>query len=554
MARKATTVIGATALGLAAFCAGLVVAATWPQPTSSFRVDDASWCSTSSGSKAAPLPAERIHASGFELADGATDSHAMGRWSPHPLHDSCTREFHDRFHVVGPDGKRYPTWHPPVAYDAARRQACSFGHEHGRDPRTSQLWKTRQIQRAFHWDADADGHMDANEEALAGIPFGYANEQADFWFAVNDLPTMRHEDHVGHKIELANGEPDIATHTMSSAANGGVWVGRLGNGVVQQDTGMRCFYLAKAHQGTSTPDAFGHNLHEVVYLSDCRHVSDLQQCANPDDLASCADLHPQNSRVTVSTLQPFGRADGFTSFMPMCGIERRNDPQDFVPVPPSAFSPWWPDGAGDREIITRQCAEIGFLVPAGQWSGNFYEAWPASLALRRANGTAVLEGINLLFDVQDAARYFYPEALKVERGYDLERPELAGTNLGYSMDLCYDETLLAQGRRARGGACDTATNFGSWLDVDWDDPRSGFRGLNRGMYFQPPVIDNAGGASVWYTDPFGGRASTMPFAGALRQFVSTRDVDYGALIGNSIDPRVAQRVHADGQGTVHAPN
>jgi hypothetical protein len=291
-----------------------------------------------------------------------------------------------------------------------------------------------------------------------------------------------------------------------------------------------------------------------MYLADCRHTSDLAACGNPNDLATCPNSHPQNSQIATTQLQPFGTAGGFTSFMPMCRIERRNDPQDFVPVGHSALSGYYPNGAGDREIITRQCVEIGFLVPPGEWSGNFYEAWPASLSVRGNGPQAIVEGINLLFDVQDAARYFYPETLKALRGYDLQRPELAGTHLGYSMDLCYDTSLVGQNRRSRGGACDWATQFGQIAGIDWNDPRSGFRGLNRGMYFQPAVIRNQGGPPVWYTNPYGGAASTTPFPGSLPQRVSARNVDYGALIGQAIDPRVAQRVHPDGGGTVHAPN
>ncbi len=526
---------------------GTTGAGPWPDPALALCRSDAAAAGAGAG--------DAIVASGFEWVDLAPPSHAMGRWAPHPQHDTCTAAFHDRHFVVAPDGRRYPTWHPPVAVDPASGQACRFGHEHGRDPRQSQLWRTGQVQQAFYWDANGNGAMDAFERDLAGLPFGYVNETADAWFAAQQIPTMRHEDHVGHKVEWANGEPDIATHGMSAAANGGVWIGRLGNGVVAQDTGMRCFFLAKAHQGVSSPDAFIHNLHEVLYLADCRHRDDLAACADADDLSTCPDSHPQNQRMSTAVLQPFGRVGGFTSFMPMCNVPRRGDPQDFVAVGTSPWSPWYPDGAGDREIVTRQCVEIGFLVPPGEWSQIMYEAWPASLSLRRPGGAALAGGVNLLFDVLDANRYFYPEALKLLRGYDLVRPELAGTHLGWSMDLCYDTSLLAQGRRSRGGACDWATQHGSIAGIDWDDPRSGFRGLNRGMYFQPADIDNLDGPEHWYTDPYGGNASPVPFPGALRQQLSSRRIRYSELIGGSaIDPRVAQRAHDDGAGTVHAPN
>jgi hypothetical protein len=45
----------------------------------------------------------------------------------------CPPLVHDAYVVTGPDGRSYPTWHPPVD----PRYGCFFGHEHGADPRTS---------------------------------------------------------------------------------------------------------------------------------------------------------------------------------------------------------------------------------------------------------------------------------------------------------------------------------------------------------------------------------------------------------------------------------
>jgi hypothetical protein len=59
----------------------------------------------------------------------ATPSLAFGIWNPGPK-DTCTKEQHDAYTVVGPDGKLYPTWHPPTGPGR-----CTFGHEHGLDPR-----------------------------------------------------------------------------------------------------------------------------------------------------------------------------------------------------------------------------------------------------------------------------------------------------------------------------------------------------------------------------------------------------------------------------------
>lgn len=47
--------------------------------------------------------------------------------------EECPAWVHDQYVTTGPDGKEYPTWHPPVDPE----YGCVFGHEHGADPRTS---------------------------------------------------------------------------------------------------------------------------------------------------------------------------------------------------------------------------------------------------------------------------------------------------------------------------------------------------------------------------------------------------------------------------------
>src|SRR3989442_6679457 len=78
---------------------------------------------------------------------------SYGIWTPGPR-DDCTAEVHNSYSVVGPDRKLYPTWHPPV--DPVT--GCSFGHDHGRDPRGSALYAE-----------------------VGPIPFGYANDQLDVY-------------------------------------------------------------------------------------------------------------------------------------------------------------------------------------------------------------------------------------------------------------------------------------------------------------------------------------------------------------------------------------
>jgi hypothetical protein len=151
---------------------------------------------------------------------------AFGIWSP-GTNDTCTKEQHDRFATVGPDGKRYPTWHPPT--DPVT--GCTFGHEHGRDPRGSRLYAV-----------------------VGDIPFGHANEQLETWDPLNP----RNEDHVGHKVEWENDLPM-----------------KVGSDVATPLFDVRCDVLVKLHQGTHSKDAFTNNLHELVYHIRCNEGTSM---------------------------------------------------------------------------------------------------------------------------------------------------------------------------------------------------------------------------------------------------------------------------------------
>jgi hypothetical protein len=146
------------------------------------------------------------------------DAVAFGIWSPSGT-DSCTSAIHDQYSTIGPDGYRYPTWHPPV--DPAT--GCTFGHEHGRDPAGSELYYE-----------------------VGPIPFGYANQHLQ----AGGFGAPRNEDHVGHKVEWEN---DIQ---MNAGGGGNV-------------VSIECDVLVKMHQGTHSADAFTNNMHEVAYHIRC---------------------------------------------------------------------------------------------------------------------------------------------------------------------------------------------------------------------------------------------------------------------------------------------
>ncbi len=184
-------------------------------------------------------------------------SRAFSAWAP-GASDTCAPEIHDKFAVVGVDGKLYPTWHPPVDPETG----CSFGHEHGRNPRGSDLYPD-----------------------VGDIPFGYVNEVADLFAP-----------HVGHKIEWEN---DVR---MSAG------FGDVGDALFE----IRCDVLVELHQGSAGAGSFIQPMHELVYHARCDggtelHVSVMSAIGHAGEFVSnCdSDLH-----IEVAPGLPAGAPDG----------------------------------------------------------------------------------------------------------------------------------------------------------------------------------------------------------------------------------------------------
>ena len=272
------------------------------------------------------------------------NSRAYDVWRP--AEGECAAEVHNSYMVVGRDGKRYPTWHPPT--DEAT--GCSFGHEHGRDPRGSALFSE-----------------------VGALPFGYANEQQD----IHDPHTMRHEDHVGHKVEWEN---DM---TMSFQGGAG------------QILDVSCDVLTKLHQGTHSKDAFTNNLHELIYA------------------VRCSD----GTAMHVTLLTAIGRAGEMVA---SCDRER-------VIIVGTATPPNSPNGGGRRAIPDRQCVEQHMLVPPGErsnYDAALRESWEVSMNIRRADNRS-LASAHPYFQVMHPSRFFDPSM-----------PD----GVGRPIDVCY-ETL-----------------------------------------------------------------------------------------------------------------
>ena len=190
------------------------------------------------------------------------NARAYGLWTP-GTGDDCTVQQHNAHAVVGPDRKLYPTWHPPI--DPVT--GCTYGHDHGRDPRGSALYRE-----------------------VGPIPFGYANEQLEIYDPLNP----RNEDHVGHKTEWENGlKMDMGGDAASALFD------------------IRCDVLTKLHQGTHSKDAFTNNLHELVYHIRCTdgtemHVTLMSAIGDPGEFIRSCD----GATVVVGPATPANSPSG----------------------------------------------------------------------------------------------------------------------------------------------------------------------------------------------------------------------------------------------------
>jgi hypothetical protein len=390
-----------------------------------------------------------------ELA-AAAPAVSFGIWRP--AAGECSQAIHDRYATLGPDGKRYPTWHPPVD----PLTGCSFGHEHGRDPRGSALYAT-----------------------VGDLPFGYANERLD----EANLGMRRHEDHVGHKIEWEN---DIVLRPGGGAGS-----------LVE----VRCDVLAKLHQGTHSKDAFTNNVHELNYHLRCSDRTELH----------------------ITVLTAIGRPGEFTR---SCGGEVQVGPATPVNSPA---------GGGRRKLPEWSCLQSRLLVAPGATSdfGALHESWETHTDIRTAEGNKSLASFDPYFQVFRPSRFF-----------DARQPD----GVGRPAALCAAAGHAGHG--GRGRECATvlaaagATSPDGFALLPYDDPRSPFNGVRRQVDINGNRLRNAGGPTVWYTDPFGRNARPAPFPGSIRQVIAAIDNDYGVGLGGP----VIGGSRDYGAGAVRAPN
>ncbi len=434
----------------------------------------------------------------------STDSAAYGLWTP-TAKDTCTKAQHDAYSVVGPDGKRYPTWHPPTGPNG-----CTFGHEHGHDPSGSNL--LADIQALY-----------------GGVLFGYGNESLDVWNAVNGITNgMRHEDHVGHKIEWAN-DVTIYESTTSGGSN-------------RRALAVKCDFFMKVHQGTHSKDAFTNNMHELLYAMQCHD--------GPGGAIG--------SKVIITKMVDFGKPGEFSEGSVAGGFTS-------IPVGPAVPSNS-PAGPGLRSLPTINRVLQSVLVAPGQFSDNsqgIYEDWISANYLHVANRAQDLLYFDPHFAVFTPSRFYWPGTDPNTYGITRTAADIAAS-VGRSVDVCWMQRVVNGAvYRAKSGECDDMTNYGAIkTPIAYDDAKSEFNGIHREMYFNNTVIVNPGSVVYWNTDPFGNGATAASAPGTIRQYISavdnrTRTEDGHISATGRAYPLESVAIGADryyGGSGVHAPN
>lgn len=427
----------------------------------------------------------------------APASQSLGRWTPSTA-DTCTQALHDTYFVIGPDGKKYPTWHPPEVIDPDTNQTCSFGHDHGTDPRNSALWP--DLQQHFAFDANNNGVIDANELAVSGIPFGLVSEK------LVGSATPRLEDHTGYKVLWQNN----VVRTLASGPPG---------------FDLTCNLLAAYNQATSSADAFASNLFSVTYAVDCNGGSSRAQFP---------------AKVIASVMAVYGDPGSFA-------IDRNGTQQSAgVPADPASS----PFGGGELGRLIAESIGVftRVFVPTGQladFDGALSERWETQLRLRRANNTELATLVPALV-IADPSRYW--------GGAGLARTiELCYSGLDAAGNLITDPLFAANiVRQARGVPCSTIAPNGPATPannrVAFDDPASPFKACRSSAGFGADAVRNAAGPTLWYTDAFGGNASQVAFANSVKQFVAAVDTGTVTLAEATV---ARQECRAD---SVHVPN
>lgn len=230
----------------------------------------------------------------------------------------CPASVHERYVAAGPDGRLYPTWHPP--FD--RATGCYFDHEHGSDPHSYVGF----------------GH--------SGMPlFGYTSHQAEMV-----------EPHKGYKVFVTNND-----------LNGHAWMILLNQETGDPGRTLAQFHTVDWHISTLAGEA----LVDIHVLGDFGFA--IQNCSggkpipgSEQEARYTRSKHPRRIILTANCASDivYEKWDGFIQV----GGVFEAKPLFDVDNPATAVD------LTDLSTVRRTCEfrpiDEGCLVSEQLWSGN----------------------------------------------------------------------------------------------------------------------------------------------------------------------------------------
>jgi len=450
----------------------------------------------------------------------------MGQWTPVKDVDSCTQAQHDAHFVVGPDGKKYPTWHGPTDLNDDAT-TCTYGHEHGPDPRNFEpFWA--EIKRHFAFDADKNGTLEQSELDISGLPFGYVAQQLDAYNSAQGISTasgQRHQAHTAYKVIYG-----------TRARN------RMVSGTAQAYD-LVCHHLVALNQDTASTDAFASNLHEAIVAIDCRDgtkaneypvrliVSGMMNFGNGSefDAAALTSTTPQTIAVTLSPNPPNSPINITTG-------------QRAIPAAVASSNRMWDNAFVASDKTSNLEAAIA-------------ERWSAEFSL--TNGATTYAVVQPSVTALEPSRFYDPNAADF---------------IGRTVNLCYtglnsfgtfinDPTLSANlTRRVRGlNACsalgDNPPTTPAASRVQYDSVTSPFRNCKREVRFGNVTVANAGRATTQYSTPLGTQTQAAPsLTSNVKQYIAAVNTATLAVGGIDLEAVVFGRELDACVASVHSPN
>ena len=406
-----------------------------------------------------------------------------------PRDGECSIATHDRYWVRAQDGRVYRTWHPPNTTDAETGAACSFGHEHGDDPRTSPL---------YQW--------------AGGVPFGIVNHVAGL------AGFTRHEDHFGHKVVVQD-----------------LWQAVIGNPPGPDDepiaaTGFHCYWLSKVHQGTHSGDALGNNMHEYQNNVMC----DDGAVRTPDSGREQNAGPAHHTETSVKTLTFWGQPGWFKS----CSGLARQDAEGTGIEPPEGSDTNREikcaragEGWTYKELPTQVTSATGHVDFAPRDAG-IDELWkPWSIVTDREGRTIFTS--SAYYVVRNPIRLFNDGSLVPRRDVDGD-----GTLDSWIPTI---EACLAIPPSDRFGQCRDLPTFPPSVPMTewWRQPESPFNGTIRVIHPKRIDLFNPSDRSIFCTDHLGQEtaddptvdttgAAHCPAGQLLQRVAATQNLWFGA--------------------------